>query len=153
MGLVTLVLECIGINGIESQAQVPCQFSQRRQVIDLVPGEVGRYPRRRTAKLLYDRTVFQTFVNIGGFTRNGKSGESRAAPAGAPSGNGNAEGGNLSRNRSNILTPPRQLPAQEIVVFLQNVALPLVLGPDQVQGNGEAARLVNPWAMMQLFSG
>ena len=119
--LVRLILKGIRIHRIEGEPQCFGLFPQCAIVVDLVPGEVRRDPRRDRRELLDDPTIFKLFVNIVGFPREWKPCEARPAPSDSPTRNCYAERCDLLQNYVNIDAPPAQLSTQAIVFIFESL--------------------------------
>src|SRR5580692_8950124 len=93
--LLRLVLECIRIDGVESDAQLFRALAHAFGVADLVPGKMRRHARCDAAQLMNDRAILEFLVEVRRLTGQWEAREPRAAGAGTP-----ARGGQLESRRA-----------------------------------------------------
>ncbi len=119
VGLAGLVLEGVGVHGVEAEPQSFRLLAKAGVVLDLVPGEVRRDPRGHPAQLLDQGAVLELLVDVGRLARDRELGEARAADAAAPRGKGDRETGDLRLDGLDIAASPRQRAAQAVVFIPQ----------------------------------
>ena len=93
--LARLVLERVGVDGVEAEAQRLRALGQLAVIGDLVPGKMRRAGRRQAGQLLDGRAILELVEYAARLAGAGKAGEARAARADAPGRDGDAEGGDL----------------------------------------------------------
>ena len=133
--LARLVLERVGVDRVEAEAQRLGALGEFAVVADLVPGEMRRAGRRRARELVDRRAILELVENVARLAGAGKAGEARAAGADAPGRDGDGEGGDLRRDRLDVEAAPRQLPAERAVIVLERGGALRVLLGDQRIGN------------------
>jgi hypothetical protein len=117
--LLGLVLEGVGVDRVEAQAQLVAELLHRVHVLVLVPGEMQRDGRRRAGQPLDRGAVFQLVEHVARLADAGEPGEARAAGADTPARDGDAEARHGLGDRLDVGAAPRQLPSERVIVFLE----------------------------------
>src|ERR1700688_4797583 len=133
-----LVLERVGIDGVEAEPPSRRRLAQFLGIVELVPGKMQGNRRGRPRQLLYDRTVVEFVEDVARLAGPGKAGEARAARADAPGRQRDAEGGDLLRDRFGLEAPARQHAPQVIVILDQSGGGLFVGLGDETGVDGEA---------------
>jgi hypothetical protein len=119
MLLVGLVLESVGIDRVEAEAELVAELLHRMHVLVLVPGEMQRDGRRRPGQLLDRGAVLELVEHVARLADAGEAGEARAAGADAPARNRDAEAGDRLGDGLDVGAGAPQLAAQRLIILVQ----------------------------------
>ena len=140
--LVGLVLERIGVHGVEVQPTRTRVLVQHLKVVGAVPRDVEGHRRRRPHEAEDRRAVVELVEDVAGLARAWKSREPRAAGSDAPRRHGDAKRCRTRRQRLDVeAAPPQHLP-EVLVVLGQRGLVPAVVSRDQVVVNLEWSAIV-----------
>ncbi len=153
--LARLILEGVGVHGIEAQAQGSPLRAQGGEIGHLVPGDVQGDPGRRPGQGLDDGAIGQLVEHVARLAGPGEAGEAGAAGAHTPGRDRHREGRDLVGQRRQIEAAPGQPLAERRVVRGQlALALGIVLldrGADglvhEAPSPSAPGQRVNDWAL------
>nr|GEU28680.1 hypothetical protein [Tanacetum cinerariifolium] len=117
--LARLILEGVGVDGVEIQAVGLRLLAQGLRIRHLIPREVQRHTRRGARELMDHAAVVQLFEHVARLSAAGKTRKARAARAGAPAGQRDRELLRLRGQRLDVDAAARQDAGQRRVVLLQ----------------------------------
>ena len=151
--LVGLVLERIGVHGVEVEPTRARVLVQRPKVVGAVPRDVERHRRRGPHEAKDRRAVVELVEDVARLARTGKSREPRPARADAPRRHGDAKRRRSCGQRVDVEAAASQHLPEVLVVLGQRRLVPAVLRRNQFrrnlkgcgQGGTSSQSPMDPW--------
>ncbi len=137
-----LILERIGVHGVEGEATRGGGLAQRSVIARRIPGEMRRNRRRRTHELLDRRAIVELVEEVARLAGARKARKARAARADAPGRDRDAERHHLFDERFAIETAPAQHAREGGVIFVKGGRQCSILVSDEVGVDSEGHRQI-----------
>ena len=129
-----LVLERVGVDGVEADAERFRALGQFPVVAHFVPGDMRRAGRGGARQLLDGRAILELVEDPARFADAGEAGEARAAGADGPRRRGDGESRDFFGDRLDVQAAPLKLSAERgVVVFERCGALGVLLANETVR--------------------
>src|SRR5262245_29821809 len=131
VGLSGLILERVGVHGVEAEAETFAVLAQRIDIAHTIPWKMQRDRRRRAGELLDHRAVLELVEDVARLARAGEAREARAARAHAPRRQSDAELADARGDALDVEIAPAERAAECLVILLQRRQGGLVLCGDE----------------------
>ena len=151
--LARLVLEGVGVDGVERETVALRRLAQLGVVLDLVPREMRRDGRREAGQRVDHAAIGELVEDVARLAGTGKAGEARAARADAPARHGDGEGHRVLDQRLGVEPAPRQLARERLEVLAMIGEPGPVLVGDEIGGYGGHGVFPNRPGALRILAG
>ena len=142
LALAALVLESVGVHGIEAEPEARGVRLERAVVLAGIPGQVQRDGRRRAGEPVDHSAVLEFLEDVARLARPGEAREARPASANTPGGQCHGEIRHTARHGLDVETTAHELRPECLVVGIERGGQRCVSGSDEIGVAWIAARVL-----------